>query len=337
MWREERDHAVATLCRVESLEEVSLDQLRFAIVDTECTGLDPKSDRVIEVAVVHLDPGRPPELVLDTLVDPQRSFDSTSYHGLAQWDVAEAPTFEEVAGHVVEATAQRVFAGHNASFDLSMLGPALSRAGCCLDVPPHFCTMEVARKLYGSYALTELCETLGIEHVHQHRASGDALATAELLQRIIKALRDAGITTLAELARSPLRFRFVESVGRRLWPRPSETCKARLVARQGVGRNYGGHRHLRAYLDEVMGVVEDLHVTEEELGRVRQVREDRGLSDAQAHAVHARVFGRYLARCIEDDEVDRNEATRLARLARCMRKLGWAPGDDPPGEQALDG
>ena len=41
-----------------------------AVVDFETTGLTAGPDRVIEVSIVRVEPGREPRVVLDTLVRP---------------------------------------------------------------------------------------------------------------------------------------------------------------------------------------------------------------------------------------------------------------------------
>lgn len=73
----------------------------------------------------------------------------------------------------------------------------------------------------------------------------------------------------------------------------------------------------------------DLEVTQDELARVRRVRDELGLSPRQANAMHARVFHEYLGRFLDEDAIDEHEVDALARLAGCLRVLGWAPGDPP--------
>jgi DNA polymerase III epsilon subunit-like protein len=70
----------------------------IAVVDFETTGLTPGFDRVIEVSVVRLDPGKEARLVLDTLVNPMRPVAATEIHGITDADVAKAPRFHEIAG-----------------------------------------------------------------------------------------------------------------------------------------------------------------------------------------------------------------------------------------------
>jgi len=55
----------------------------FAVVDVETTGLFPARDRVVEVAVVHLDPDARVTGEFSTLIDPRRDVGPTRIHGIS--------------------------------------------------------------------------------------------------------------------------------------------------------------------------------------------------------------------------------------------------------------
>lgn len=322
---------------MQTLRQAPFREQRFAVVDIESTGIDPARDRILEVAVVHVELGRAPVLALDTLVNPERSVSWTELHGLHDWDVADAPTFAEVASHVHEALSERVVVSHNAEFDLGMLGASLSRAGTLLDVPPHVCTLRLAKAFCkaSSYALGPLCEATGVHHGEEHSARGDALAAAELFSRFVDAIESVGLRSPADLVahgtRNRIHLPFLRSFDREAWRASGLAASPpRTLPRDGVGRTYAGHLALRRYRDEVLGAVHDLDVTDDELDRVRAVRGELRLSEAQAHAMHARVFCEYLGRFVDDDVVTEDERASLSRLARCLRRLGWAPGDAVP-------
>jgi DNA polymerase III epsilon subunit-like protein len=50
-----------------------IEETPFAMIDFETTGLTPGFDRVIEIAVVKLEPGHEPRRLFETLVNPHRS------------------------------------------------------------------------------------------------------------------------------------------------------------------------------------------------------------------------------------------------------------------------
>src|SRR6185437_1255200 len=84
----------------------------FAVVDVETTGLFPTRDRVVEVAVVHLDPDERVTGEFSTLIDPRRDVGPTRIHGIRASDVTGAPTFEAAAATIGQLLAGRVFVAH---------------------------------------------------------------------------------------------------------------------------------------------------------------------------------------------------------------------------------
>lgn len=158
----------------------------FAIVDLETTGFSTKSDRIVEIAVVHLDPNGTVTGTWETLVNPERDLGAQHIHGIRAADAAHAPRFTEVAPHLLALLEDRVLVAHNASFDLRFLRAELERAGYAehAALPSHVCTLELARELLSGAGRTlrDCCDAFDIEIVDAHRASGDAAATAELLR-----------------------------------------------------------------------------------------------------------------------------------------------------------
>ena len=123
----------------------------LAVIDFETTGLTPGVDRVVEVAVARLEPGCEPQLVLDTLVNPQRRVAATEIHGITDEDVSDAPSFAEVAGDLVEALAGCVVTAYNVYFDISFLSHELKSAGLN-HVPPHMCLMYFRPRLLPTWS-----------------------------------------------------------------------------------------------------------------------------------------------------------------------------------------
>lgn len=307
-----------------------LSSLPFVVLDLEATGLDAHRDRIVELAVVRAPADGEPEVIFETLVDPGRAMAATEIHGLTDWDVAGAPTFEAVAPSLLEALDGHLLVAHNADLDLRLLGAELAQTGRLRSVPPHLCSLRLARSLGNatSYELGSLCSDLGVPYQGAHAARNDARATARLLRRLLEGLARLGIGTLAELReRAP----GLESLDHEPWPQPEPVeDPPALHPRQGVGRNYEGHLALRRYRDEVLGAVHDLGITDAELDRIRTLRRELDLSDDQVLAMHARVFSEYIGRFIDDDRLDPEEIDGLRRLSSCLTTLGWAPGQPAP-------
>jgi DNA polymerase-3 subunit epsilon len=71
----------------------------FAVIDFETTGLFAGGhDRVVEVAVVHVDAQGAIEGRWETLVNPGRDLGPQRIHQIRASDIVDAPPFEYIAG-----------------------------------------------------------------------------------------------------------------------------------------------------------------------------------------------------------------------------------------------
>jgi DNA polymerase-3 subunit epsilon len=77
----------------EGVKNCKINETPIAVVDFETTGLTPGFDRVIEISIFKLEPGKNPNLAFDTLVNPRRPVSATEIHGITDKDVANASTF----------------------------------------------------------------------------------------------------------------------------------------------------------------------------------------------------------------------------------------------------
>ena len=64
-----------------------------------------------------------------TRVNPQGSVGATHIHGITAADVADAPTFTQVADDVAQRLSGAAVCAHNATFDRRVLRQAFDRAG----------------------------------------------------------------------------------------------------------------------------------------------------------------------------------------------------------------
>ena len=179
--------------------------LPYAVVDVETTGMRARGgDRVTEVAVVHVDGGRT-TVAFESLVNPGIPIPSfiTRLTGIGDDTVADAPYFEEVADRVQAALTGRVFVAHNARFDLAFVRAELERASDVPFRPPVLDTVHLARVLVPELPRRNLDTVLhwfGITTDRRHRAAGDALATAEVLRRLLVRAAERGVGSWRELA-----------------------------------------------------------------------------------------------------------------------------------------
>jgi DNA polymerase-3 subunit epsilon len=194
----------------------------LTVIDFETTGLMAGVDRVVEVCVSRIDPGQPPRIVLDTLINPNRRMDATFIHGITDADVRHAPRFADIASDFVDAISGSVVTAYNVNFDIRFLRDEMSRCGV-LEAPPHLCLMYL-KPMLGlgiKCGLREACRELGIVHTGEHFAAIDVAASAEILLRYLEAIRQQEICTFHDLARKK-RYKFLESLQQEPYSRSGE-------------------------------------------------------------------------------------------------------------------
>jgi DNA polymerase III epsilon subunit-like protein len=174
---------------------------RFAVIDLETTGLDPSTDRVLEIAVVALDVtpwgGTTVTERWHTLVHPDTPVRATHIHGITDDMVTAAPGFPTVVTELRRRLAGRVPVAHNLAFDAAFLDTECQRHGLPAPrlEPSGVCTLRLVRAhLPGRAGLVAACRRLGLPHPGAHTALGDALAAARLLGLLIaRGVRPGGV------------------------------------------------------------------------------------------------------------------------------------------------
>ena len=181
-----------------------IEEAAFAVVDVETTGSRAGgSDRVTEVAVAVVQGARC-EILFDSLINPERPIPPmvVAITKITDAMVRNAPTFDLVADQLVSTLAGRIFVAHNVRFDWHFVGAELKRARSQSLEGQRLCTVRLARNLIPglpSYGLDVVQDFFGVENPARHRAGGDAMATARVLQRLLDLARGKGARTLADL------------------------------------------------------------------------------------------------------------------------------------------
>ena len=169
-----------------------LDGHRVLGFDLETTGFDPRSDRIVQFALVGSDADGS-HLNTHSLVDPGIAIpiESTRVHGIEDGDVRGAGSFGEHIDSISRLIEGSVIVGHNVlAFDWRFMEVECSRIG--RDVPEPLAivdTLVIARRfgVPGRHKLGVLCERYGIRLERSHRADADAGATLLLLWKLMGA------------------------------------------------------------------------------------------------------------------------------------------------------
>ena len=180
-----------------------LSELPAVALDTETTGLDPNNDHVISIGAVRLHGARLyRSQTLNMLVNPGRSIPNRTIaiHGISNAMVSDAPPFDQIADRVLDHTSGLVLIGHYIDFDVAILRSELQRCGrewrptASLDVMLLYAGLFPDRH---AIRLDDIAAALDVPVIGRHSALGDALTTGEVFVRLIAAMSEQGLDTLA--------------------------------------------------------------------------------------------------------------------------------------------
>ncbi|MCX6174261.1 MAG: exonuclease domain-containing protein [Ignavibacteriales bacterium] len=186
------------------LTEIPFEEAEYSVFDFETTGTSAHHDKVIEIGIVKIKNGK----IVDTFssfINPGRPvpFYITQITGITTTDVQDAPYFDEVYLQIKEFIGDTILTAHNLNFDYSFLKHECLNQE--LEVPANnsICTLRLARRMYPQFpskSLGNLVKQLKIRHRDVHRGLGDATATAKILLRMFKQLREEhDIDTVSDL------------------------------------------------------------------------------------------------------------------------------------------
>jgi DNA polymerase III epsilon subunit family exonuclease len=311
-----------------------LDEIDFAVVDVETTGLYPRGhDRVIEIAIVRLMAGGRLSEEFVTLINPGRDLGPTQIHGITTQDILDAPLFADIAGDVLARLHNAVVVAHNVRFDTAFLIAECGRVGVRLPDFPKLCTLKLAGIVGDKFAgrtLAACCEHFGIEVERSHTAAGDARACARLLATCLERADDFGISTLSDLIGKDARFA-------RDWPKLPRSGKAlrrsearrlrkiqpnylaRLVTRlMGTAQNKKLTRDMSAYLGLLDKVLEDRLVSDTEAEALLAFAKEYGLSGEQVVAAHRSYLEDLAQAALADGVVTESEERDLLEVTKLL-------------------
>lgn len=164
----------------------------YVCIDLETTGLNPKTDRIIEIGVVKVENNQITE-EWETLINPDRKLEEriVELTGIQDEQLASAPMIEEMLPKLLKIIGDCVLLGHSVLFDYSFIKKAAVNQRLVFE-KQGIDTLKIARKYLAdleSRSLSCLCEHYGIEH-SAHRALYDARATVELYRKLTEQFYD---------------------------------------------------------------------------------------------------------------------------------------------------
>lgn len=185
--------------------------------DLETTGTNITHDRIVEISVIKIMPNGE-EREFTKRINPEMPIppESTAIHHITDADVADAPTFKQLAASIAKGFEGCDIAGFNSNrFDIPMLAEEFARAGVdfdfsrarFIDVQTIFHKKE-QRTLVAAYRF--YC---GKELDGAHSANADTRATYEVLKAQLDRYDDLP-NDMEELSRYSAPSRNVDLMGR---------------------------------------------------------------------------------------------------------------------------
>ncbi|MBX2877058.1 MAG: 3'-5' exonuclease [Saprospiraceae bacterium] len=164
--------------------------------DIEATGLSVVRDRIIQIAMIKYfkkENKEPEELTM--LINPgiPISLEAMKVHGIQPKDVANKPTFQQVAQKLFDFVGNADLAGYNSNrFDIPLLMEEFARVGLELDMSRRR-TLDIQRIFYKmeprtlKAALRYYCNE---DLVDAHDAMADVRATISVFKGQLEKYRD---------------------------------------------------------------------------------------------------------------------------------------------------
>lgn len=166
----------------------------FCIFDLETTGTNVSKDRIVEICILKVNPDASRESKT-WLVNPEMPIPvgASEVHGIYDADVADAPTFREIAPKVIEMISGSDLGGFNSNrFDVPLLAEELLRAGMDFDLSKFRLVdaqtifhKKEPRNLSAAYKF--YCDKT-LENAHS--AEADTLATFEIIDAQVAKYED---------------------------------------------------------------------------------------------------------------------------------------------------
>lgn len=207
------------ICMAANAYSTPLTALEAVVLDTETTGLDARTARIVQIGAVRLHGVKIDiEDRFEALVNPGVPIPpaTTRIHGISDRDVADAPSFATLEEKFTAYLRHSILIGHTLSFDLTMLKREYLLAGKPWHAPRMLDVRWLARvaaPTLAHYDLDGLCAWLSIPVEGRHTAIGDAMTTARIFAALVPLLRQQGIRTFAEAGAACRKVTEIEARG----------------------------------------------------------------------------------------------------------------------------
>ena len=160
--------------------------MRYIVLDTETTGLDPDDGhKIIEIGCIEIINRKVTDNAFHKYLNPEREIDieASKVHGLTTSNLSDKPLFEDIYDEFLAYISDSPLIIHNAPFDMGFLKKEFSylKSGSNFFTNEVIDTLKLARKVRPGKrnTLDALCERYSIDN--SERDLHGALLDARLL------------------------------------------------------------------------------------------------------------------------------------------------------------
>ena len=301
--------------------------MEYVVIDVETTGLTiGYGHRIIEFAGVRLNRNGDIIAEYETLLNPKRDLGPTHVHGITSAAILGAPSFEEVAGDILDLINGAIVVAHNASFDTHFLYSEFDRMEHPIPLLQTLCTLKLAHVVWPEIqhrALGALCESLAVKHEQAHTAIEDARATAIIFKRAMGRLSKA---ELLSYSKGIMDGNFPNlPVTERSWKRqahlehrsdPSISFLATLVNRLPAASDH------QPEIDEYLALLDqallDRVITDSEAEELTLLAVELNLNYGQIQTAHYRYMQDLVWYALEDNIITEREDRDLQLVSKLL-------------------
>ena len=182
-------------------ENITVEETRFVVLDTETTGFDYDNDRILCIGALVLQNG---------IINVQESFEvyleqdhydksTAQIHGILKDLLIKRPSELEALQQFLDFLGDSIIIAHHTIFDVTMINKALERNGLphltnkSLDTAYLYKKTLIQSHLFerkDHYTLDDLADKFDISKKDRHTALGDAYITAIAFLKIVSKLRE---------------------------------------------------------------------------------------------------------------------------------------------------
>jgi DNA polymerase-3 subunit epsilon len=187
------------------------DEVRFVVLDSETTGADARTAKLITIGAVVAIGG---EIDLadayEEIIWTGYNSPSVTVHGITRDETRDGVEEADALESFLKYLRDGVIVGHHIDHDIITISRATERHFGIKLQNRALDTMDLTLHLkddgafadkpeFEDFSLDALCDLFGVEPHDRHTAGGDAFITAQIYLRLLRLARKAGRKTLGSL------------------------------------------------------------------------------------------------------------------------------------------